>query len=155
MKETYQQMRQRHSREAGRLPLKFAFSADQLKQILKEWKGQKVIHGPSGMFYRKADRDFIHAEFDRIAKEERTFLTDPDRFYQAALYEMQNHEYGINWQGDWDVLQSLGFDADSAGPVDELTTADYCSRLLSEPQAKASKAAKSEYYRLALENEWF
>lgn len=32
--------------------------------------------------------------------------------YETFLYEMDNHEYAINWDGDWDVLNSLGLDED-------------------------------------------
>jgi hypothetical protein len=28
--------------------------------------------------------------------------------YEAFEYEMYNHEYPINWQGDWDVCSCFG-----------------------------------------------
>lgn len=57
-------------------------------------------------FYRPEDRDFVsHIEslWDALHK-----ANDPLRDYEHAKaafkHEMFNHEYPINWQGDWDVI---------------------------------------------------
>ena len=36
--------------------------------------------------------------------------SDPDFAEAAFLYEMDNHEYAINWDGDDDVLSCFGMD---------------------------------------------
>lgn len=38
-------------------------------------------------------------------------MSSDDIAYEAFVYEMDNHEYAINWDGDYDVLCSLGLDA--------------------------------------------
>ena len=35
-------------------------------------------------------------------------INDLDFAYSAFEYEMYNHEYPINWQGDWDVCSCFG-----------------------------------------------
>ena len=35
-----------------------------------------------------------------------------DIAYETFLYEMNNHEYAINWEGDDDVLSCLGMNRD-------------------------------------------
>lgn len=38
-------------------------------------------------------------------------MSSDDIAYETFVYEMDNHEYAINWDGDYDVLCSLGLDA--------------------------------------------
>lgn len=58
-------------------------------------------------WYHAHDRDFVErmaALWDALEK-----ANDPLRDYESAKeafkYEMRNHEYAINWQGDWDVIR--------------------------------------------------
>lgn len=58
--------------------------------------------GDTGGFYLKKDAEIIRAYFskqDELSElmKDKTFATE------AFLYEMNNHEYAINWQGDYDV----------------------------------------------------
>ena len=63
----------------------------------------------------------------------------------AFLYEMFNHEYGINWQADYDTLSAFGninwHDDDLNAYFDELHFTD--------TQKKAYFAARKEYYKKA------
>ena len=44
-------------------------------------------------------------------KEIHDLLASDDNIaYETFVYEMDNHEYAINWDGDYDVLCSLGMD---------------------------------------------
>ena len=52
--------------------------------------------------------DHMHALYRTLAAKRTEMETDPEYLKTAILYEMYNHEYGINWQGNWDVLSCFG-----------------------------------------------
>ena len=87
---------------------------------------------------------------NRQAKEMDEAMKDIEFFKSAALYEMCNHEYGINMQADWDVINALGFNVEysDGGELEK------CAEMTEEQKA-AYLEARKEYYRLAEENEWF
>lgn len=65
--------------------------------------------------------------------------------YQAFLHEMFNHEYGINWQGNYDVLSAV------LGPIhyeenDDLS-AYFDSLVISDTTRRAFLDARREYAR--------
>lgn len=47
----------------------------------------------------------LHEALDKLHRDG---MAREDYARSAFLYEMFNHEYGINWQGDWDVLSCFG-----------------------------------------------
>lgn len=72
----------------------------------------------------------------------------PEQMKDAFLREMFNHEYGINWQADFDVLSAFGQIQYSRGPENEIN--DYFDQLnFTEEQRRAYMAARREYYRTA------
>lgn len=80
-------------------------------------------------------------------------LTEPDFARGAFLYEMRNHEYYINWQGDWDVCDC--FSIDSEPEFKEYKTYVHYLEEIGLGRCKTcySQAAQ-EYMRLARENNW-
>lgn len=68
---------------------------------------ENMIYNPVAFaYYDKSKEDFVnhhielYNQFEKI-QEQRTY--DP-KYMESAFYsEMSNHEYYINWQGDWDV----------------------------------------------------
>lgn len=53
----------------------------------------------------KKDRDAIHAFFEKHDPDELPeLMKDYDFAYDAFFYEICNHEYIYNWEGDFDVL---------------------------------------------------
>lgn len=64
---------------------------------------------------------------------------------QAFYYEMCNHEYGINWDGDWDVLsvfwnvKYISGDYDLQGYFDQLDLTDI--------QCRAYMDARKQYFK--------
>ena len=69
----------------------------------------------------------------------------------AFKYEMFNHEYIINWQGNWDVFSCFGnvkYKGDDLSSTDEIE--DYCQQLgFTDMHRKAFKQAYKEYYEVA------
>ena len=51
-------------------------------------------------------------------KELNEAMKDPEFAKSAFRYEMDNHEYSINWDGDSDVLNCFGWTPESFAKVD-------------------------------------
>lgn len=147
--ETYNELRERQQKEVDALPLGFAFSDKQFEEM-KERLGVKdnselYSMGVGGGFYRKVDSELIFGTFARHTQERKDRIFTPDGIDQEYLesmfyYEMCNHEFAINWDGEEEVL-------------------DVCNiskKELKIPEVlRAWNAAKSRYYHDAEKNEWF
>ena len=93
------------------MPIFFAFGKNQLEEQLKKRgfddyeEGIKNIYrfGDTGGFYLKSDAEKIREWCNRPNKLPE--LMKNEKFaVEAFEYEMENHEYAINYyQGDWDV----------------------------------------------------
>ena len=61
--------------------------------------------------------------------------------YEAFEYEMYNHEYPINWQGDWDVCSCFGHCeyAEDKDGTDYLTDIGYSQKVINEYRRAAKK----------------
>lgn len=151
MKETYKQMNARIMKETNALPLYFAFNDSQLKEVYKEVGVTEetakdiLTIGPSGSIIKKEDAELIYSTLKRHTKELDDAMQDLDFFKSAVLYEMANHEYQINWQGDYDVLQALGFDCEYENEM----------ACLNDEQLRAYREAKTEYNKRCEGNDWF
>ena len=105
---TYEEYKNKRQEEFNYLPIFYAFSNEQFEAAMNE-RGltlkdtDKIFKlGDTGGFYLKKDAEIIRAYFskqDELSElmKDKTFATE------AFLYEMNNHEYAINWQGDYDV----------------------------------------------------
>ena len=114
--ETYSEMKERHQQEVNALPIKFAFSNNQFKDICKSWgftvddAPNMIYSGGMGMYYLRKDSDLIRDTFERVGREESDALRSSFDFaVQAFEYEMYNHEYSYTMEAD-DMLDSLGLD---------------------------------------------
>lgn len=94
-----------------------------------------------------ADEAFVdhHAELMDALIKARDAMKDSAEYWEGAfLHEMYNHEYGINWQADYDTLSAfgnihwMGEDASLDGYFDQLSFNDV--------QRKAYITARSRYY---------
>ena len=105
---TYKEYKEARQKEANELPLKYAFSNEQFKEMMESWgltvndtdKIYRLSFG--GGFYLKKDAEIIRAYFSKPS-EIKKYMRDKEFALEAFEYEMDNHEYAINWQGDWDV----------------------------------------------------
>lgn len=97
-------------------------------------------------FCYMADVEFIKHHAALKAKlDQRYSETENDFEYQksAFLYEMYNHEYGINWQADYDVINCF-----DRVPYKDAGTEWYLSQTdFNDVQKNAYREAKREYFR--------
>lgn len=62
-------------------------------------------------YFRPEDEDFVNrmtALFTSLNDARDAMENDPAYLQTAIVYEMYNHEYAINWQGNWDVFTCFG-----------------------------------------------
>lgn len=145
------------------LPMIFAFSNEQLDNALddmglslKDMKGNKLIRMGFGAFCLKRDLDSILSEIQAVDDAKREFIDDYEQAYDAFFYEMGNHEYQLNLQGDWDVLSCFGLDDDVCKYRDGKGAGEYMDAMgLSETTKAAYRAARIDYLRMADENDWY
>ncbi len=73
-------------------------------------KTKTMIYNPVGLSYMN-DAEFVkhHIELLNALEEQKNTMSDNYEYLKSAyLYEMHNHEYGINWQADYDTLSAFG-----------------------------------------------
>ena len=107
----YLNIRKKHDQELDDFPIKYAFSDEQLKDVLKELDADidecTSVAGIGDVIRKKDVPDYIN--MIKRQKDEIDELTkDHDLMYEAFLYEMDNYEYAINWEGDAEVLGCFG-----------------------------------------------
>ena len=130
---TYQEYKNARQKEVGDLPLKWAFGNEQFKEMMNEWglkedEYDKIGTIGAGGYYLKKDRDIIIAFFTKPS-DLKKLMRDKKFAIEAFEYEMANHEYAINYQGDWDVCncfssKELEFE-EGKGYTEYLTEAKY------------------------------
>lgn len=109
---TYNEYRTKREKEANELPLMFAFGTEQFKRVCEEHGipldgSVKLVSLGAGAFCKKDDYPVIE-RFTHQEKELKCLMSNYDFAYEAFYYEMGNHEYHINYQGDWDVCSCFG-----------------------------------------------
>lgn len=152
----YREYREVKQKSFNELPIFFAFGMRQFKEAMEE-RGltekdtDKIYSLGAGGYYLRSDAPLIRAWFSK--KDELPELMKNYEFAEDAFfYEMKNHEFGINSQGDWDVCSCFGdceYD-DSKGGDEYLRDMGY-----GESTVNAYHGAKARYFREALENDWF
>lgn len=77
-------------------------------------------------------------------------------WFTRIMYEMGNHEYHINWQGDWDVLSCFGLDDDVCEYEDDKGADEYMDAMGLSPVTKAAyHDARGDFLRIADEKGWY
>lgn len=155
MTETYEQIKKRQQKEFDSFPMGAAFSNEQFDTMMTKCglnpdDTDKILSIGYGCFIRKSDRNSFHEMVSRQSEEMEIAMKDIEFFKSAVLYEMCNHEYGINMQADYDVINSLGFDVEYSDGG-ELAN---CTEMTHE-QKVAYLSARKEYFRLAEEKGWY
>lgn len=107
-KQEYLDLKKRHEQEVEEFPIAYAFNDEQLKEALKKLGATKdecvTVFGHGDIVKKENAPKFI-AMLRRHTKEVKdALIADKDFAYAAFLYEMNNHEYCINYDGDGDVL---------------------------------------------------
>jgi hypothetical protein len=110
---TYKAWREARQAEFNALPIFWAFSNEQLEKALAargfklEEAGRVLYRFGNGGFYLKTDHEKIKEFMEKdSAGELRELMESDEQFAREAFeYEMWNHEFAINWQGDYDVCE--------------------------------------------------
>ena len=141
----YLDLQDKQRKEIEEFPIAYAFNNEQLKEALKKLGNVELsdcctVMNHGDIMLKKDAKRFI-AMLRRHNKEVHDLLkSDNDIAYEAFLYEMENHEYAINWDGDYDVLSSLGMNEKD---LDEMGL--QC----------IYQTARRKYFELADENGWY
>ena len=147
---TYKEWKNRRQSEFNALPIFYAFGQKQFreqmeKRGLTENDTDKIYAIGCGGYYLKSDADVVRAYFEK--PDTLPGLMGDSGFAKSAFYyEMCNHEYGINWQGDWDVCQCFGdceYGESKSGP-------DYLKEMgYGDVTSQAYRDARKKYYKAA------
>lgn len=151
---TYKEYTEKRQQEFNALPIFFAFSNEQFKTVMEELgltesDTDKIYKlDDTGGFYLRSDADKIREYFSK-PDELKELMKDKKFAEDAFEYEMANHEYAINYQGDWDVCSCFGnckYD-ECKGYVQYLRDMGY-----SDDVIQAFRNSKVKHYEMMEEN---
>lgn len=154
----YQEYKNNRQKEFNALPIKWAFSTAQFEKAMQEWgfsadDTDKIyaLPGGNGGFYRKEDANLIKAYLNK-PDELPELMKDKEFAIDAFLYEMGNHEYQINWEGDWDVCSCFG----SCEYEEGKDYHDYLKEIgYGDDVIDAFRIASQNYKKMCDENGWW
>lgn len=115
-RQEYLDFKKQQEKEFAEFPIAYAFNEKQLEEALEKLGATKkevmTVFG-HGDVVKKEDVKALVALLERHTKEMKKKLIDDPEFAEAAfLYEMDNHEYAINWSADEDVLDCFSINWD-------------------------------------------
>lgn len=155
----YNEMRELKQLIISELPFIFAFSMEQLDESLadrgmtrEDLKTNNLVSFGAGCYCLQSDFKHISKTLQETNKNMAEAMESYDFAYEAFLAEMSNHEYLINYEGDYEVLScfyNLEYNEDYDG-------FDYLDELGKSDEIKSAyRAARDEHYRLADVNGWY
>ena len=102
----YLDLRKKHQQELSDFPIAYAFNGKQLQEALEKLgaKKQEVTTLGYGTVLKKTDVQAFEEMMWNHIRELREAMMNEEFAEAAFLYEMDNHEYAINWSGDEDVF---------------------------------------------------
>lgn len=114
-KQEYLDLVERHRKEVEDFPIAYAFNDKQLKEALKKLGVESIdecvtVFGHGDILKKENAKPFIEMLKHQSKEMQDKLKADPEFAEAAFLYEMDNHEYAINWDGDDDVLRCFGMD---------------------------------------------
>ena len=112
------------------------------KKLDDELKKGSYTFDPVGFCYI-TDPEKVKAHADLLQKTKAAFIKDSFEYWLKAFkYEMFNHEYAINWQGDYDVISCFANVPYSEDGEKLLSAAGF-----NDTQKKAYRAAAKYVYK--------
>ena len=113
-RQEYLDFKKQQEKEFAEFPIAYAFNEKQLEEALAKLGATKeecvTVFGHGDIVKRTDAKDLIKL-MERHTEEMKQKLKDDVEFAEAAfLYEMDNHEYAINWSGDEDILACFAID---------------------------------------------
>ena len=115
-RQEYLDFKKQQEKEFAEFPIAYAFNEKQLEEALEKLGATKeecvTVFGHGDIVKRENAKALV-ALLERHTEELKQKLKDDVEFAEAAfLYEMDNHEYAINWSADEDVLGCFSIDWD-------------------------------------------
>lgn len=113
-RQAYLDLQDRQRQEINSFPIAYAFSDQQLEEALEKLGATSTyecvtVMGHGDIVKKENAKPFLDM-LKRHVKEVQDLVLSDDEIAEAAfLYEMDNHEYAINWDGDEDVLSCFGW----------------------------------------------
>lgn len=111
-RQEYLDLQKRHRKELEDFPIAYAFNEKQLEEALEKLGATReecVTVFDHGDIVKCTDAKALIKLLENQREEMLQRIRDDQDFAEAAfLYEMDNHEYAINWDGDADVLDHFG-----------------------------------------------
>lgn len=113
-RQEYLDFKKKQEKEFEEFPIAYAFNDKQLEDALEKLGATKeecvTVFG-HGDIVKKENVNALIALLQRHTRELRDKLREDKEFAEAAfLYEMDNHEYAINWSADEDVMDCFSID---------------------------------------------
>lgn len=112
-RQAYLDLLEKHRKELNDFPIAYAFNKQQLEEALDKLGAKKeecVTIFEHGDIVKKENAPKFLNMIKRHTSEVKEAMRYEEFAEAAFLYEMDNHEYAINWDGDDDVLACFGFD---------------------------------------------
>lgn len=151
----YVEYKKARQEELNNLPIWFAYTKEQFnKEMLNRGLSpatdkDKLYRIGNNCFYLRKDADVVEAYYNKDTRgelfkkisESKSFALD------AFKYEMKNHEYPINWQGDWDVCSCFGVCeyADSKTGEDYLRELGFADHVIAIWQQARKEVCRYEF----------
>lgn len=153
---TYKEYKENRQKSFSDLPIFWAFSMDQFreqmeKRGLTENDTDKIYAFGGGGYYLRSDAPVIRAYFEKKDPLPE-LMANYDFAYEAFMYELGNHEYHINWQGNWDVMNCFGNVEYEEGKGGRAYLRDMGYGGETE---KAWCNARKDFLRMAEEKDWY
>ena len=106
-RQAYLDLQKKHQDELSNFPIAYAFNEKQVEEALEKLGATKkecVSVFGHGDIVKRTDVKALLDMLERHNDEIQEMLFNSDFAEAAFLYEMDNHEYAINWSGDEDVM---------------------------------------------------
>ena len=116
MRQAYLDLQKKHQEELSNFPIAYAFSDQQLEEALVKLGAKSkdecvTVFGHGDIVKRENAKPFLDM-LKRHTKETQEAMKDKEFAEAAFRYEIDNHEYAINWSGDEDVLDCFAMNFD-------------------------------------------
>lgn len=121
MYKSVREMKEAHRKLYNGFPKGFAFNNEQFREMMSGWglcngkdgnptakDKEQIVSIGAGGFIRRTDVPAYMELMKRIDAEEKEFRRDKKKFTEEIYHAMQNVEYHINTQGNYDVCNELG-----------------------------------------------
>ena len=109
---TYQELKDKHTKEFSAVPIFWAFSNEQWAEAVKKngiTKEDKIVSIGAGGYIKKSDVHILDEVSKKHKAERKEFKKQDKELIKAIEYELSNHEYGITMDPT-DTIDCLSLD---------------------------------------------